>query len=86
MNNLGQQQSLLSKLLTLPHVALSFDVRFSDGTSIPQDAAAQIATAHEKSTVEVQLLPGVFLVIDNTLCTQGRLALNSKQSLLMTIF
>ena len=62
------------------------DASFSDGTPIPQSAIDEIALVHDRLTLEIQLLAGDFLLLDNALTAQGRHALVSDQPFLMTMY
>lgn len=80
------RKSLLSKLFSIVKSPMSMDASFSDGTPIPQSAIDEIALVHDRLTLEIQLLAGDFLLLDNALTAQGRHALVSDQPFLMTMY
>lgn len=84
--NFLQPKSLLSKLFSIVRSPLSMDATFCDGTAIPQTYVDEIAAVHQDLTVEVELEVGDFLLVDNTMCAQGRHALGKNQRLLMTTY
>jgi DSF synthase len=81
-----QRKSLLARLFNSAKSQSAFTATFSDGTPIPQYFLDEIATVHADMTLEIQLEAGDFLLLDNSLCAQGRHALNRNQLLLMTTF
>ena len=80
------RKAWLSKLFSIARPHSSMEATFSDGTPIPRPYVDEIAAAHRAVTLEIQLAPGDFLILDNALTAQGRHALGEDQRLLMTMY
>ena len=81
-----QRKSLMSKLFSIVKSPFSMEATFSDGRPIPQFYRDEIAAVHRAVTLEIQLEPGDFLILDNALTAQGRHALDEGQRLLVTMY
>lgn len=81
-----QQRSLFSKLFTITKIPVSLEVTFSDGGKIPSDYLAAIDAAYAAATLQITLLPGDALLLDNALSGVGHSPLAADQRLTYALF